>query len=66
LVTRISRDEASLDVLIEAVEAIDEPILVEEDGKARLVAMSPQHFERLRGEGIESELASHDDNQQGR
>ena len=66
MVRRISRDEASLDVLIEAVEAIDEPIIVDEDGKARLVAMSPQHFERLRGEGIVSELAAHEENQQGR
>jgi hypothetical protein len=63
---RISRDEASLEVLIKAVESIDEPIVVEEDGTALLVAVSPQHFDRLRGDGIWLGAVSREDDQQGR
>jgi PHD/YefM family antitoxin component YafN of YafNO toxin-antitoxin module len=49
----ISRGQSTLDALIDAIDAADEPIIVEDGGKPRLVVMSPEEYERLRDEQFE-------------
>ena len=55
MVRALSIHEASVGVLIKAVETSDEPIIVVESlGTPCLVVMSPQEYDRLRGDDSES------------
>jgi PHD/YefM family antitoxin component YafN of YafNO toxin-antitoxin module len=53
MVRTVLRTQSDLDALIDAVDATDEPIVVEDQGKRRLVVMSPEEFDRLRDDQAE-------------
>lgn len=53
MVRTVLKAQSDLDALIEAVDAADEPIVVEDQGKPRLVAMSPEEYARLRDDQFE-------------
>lgn len=53
MVRTVIKAQSDLDALIDAVDATDEPIIVEDQGKPRLVAMSPEEYERLRDDQSE-------------
>ncbi len=50
MVRTVMKAQSNLDALIDAVDATDAPIIVEDDGKPRLVVMSPNEYDRLRGD----------------
>ena len=53
MVRTVMRGQSDLDGLIDAVDATDEPIIVEDQGQRRLVVMSPEEFDRLRDDQAE-------------
>jgi len=50
MVRTIAVDDTDLRTLFD----IDEPVIIEDQGKPRLVVMSPMDYERLRGDRIEA------------
>lgn len=50
MVRTVLKAQSDLDALIDAVDAADEPVIVEDQGKRRLVVMSPEEYDRLRGD----------------
>jgi hypothetical protein len=61
MVRTVLRTQSDLDALIDAVDATDGPVIVEDQGKPRLVAMSPEEFERYRAYVIEKGWAAVDE-----
>ena len=48
MVRTVMKAQSDLDALIDAVDASDETIIVEDQGKPRIVVMSPEEYERYR------------------
>ena len=61
MVRTVMKAHSDLDALIDAVDTSDETIIVEDQGKPRIVVMSPEEYERYRAYIIEKGWAAVDE-----
>ena len=61
MVRTVMKAQSDLDALIDAVDASDETIIVEDQGEPRIVVMSPEEYERYRKYIIEKGWAAVDE-----